>query len=235
MRYAVTVARGGFLERRWTVMTRLQRLCSNTTAATGTGVVGVFQTPEMKSSTTTKLEKINFLQQQNVQERSEQRATMLSRNGSVKIKKTQEALPKQAPVLGFNCGRYDLNLIKEHFVELLADTTAEVQVGKKANTTMFMKTNGFRVVDIIKYLGRGTSYDKWVKAYGCSVQKSWLPYEWFDSPEKLNYPGLPDYPEWYSRLKGKYVLSLSEYRVQKNLQREGDANVQRLVVLLQRH
>ena len=26
----------------------------------------------------------------------------------------------QVPVLGFNCGHYDLNLIKEHFAELLA-------------------------------------------------------------------------------------------------------------------
>ena len=46
----------------------------------------------------------------------------------------------QVPVLGFNCGRYDLNLIKEHFAELLANTTSKVQVAKKANTTMFMKT-----------------------------------------------------------------------------------------------
>ena len=37
----------------------------------------------------------------------------------------------QVPVLGFNCGRYDLNLIKEHFAELLADTTNRVQVAKK--------------------------------------------------------------------------------------------------------
>ena len=38
----------------------------------------------------------------------------------------------QVPVLGFNCGRYDLNLIKEHFAELLADTTSKVQVAKKS-------------------------------------------------------------------------------------------------------
>ena len=29
----------------------------------------------------------------------------------------------QVPVLGFNSGRYDLNLIREHFAERLADTT----------------------------------------------------------------------------------------------------------------
>ena len=50
---------------------------------------------------------------------------------------------------------------------------------------MFIKTNSFRFVDIINYLSLGTSYEKWVKAYGCSVQKLWLLYEWFNSPEKL--------------------------------------------------
>jgi len=123
----------------------------------------------------------------------------------------------EVPVLGFNCGRYDLNLIKEHFAELLADTTDKVQVGKKANKTMFMKTAGVRFLDIINYLAPGTSYDKWVKAYGCELEKSWQPCEWFDSPEKLNYPGLPDYPVWYSRLKGKFERKLSEWKAWKRL------------------
>ena len=126
----------------------------------------------------------------------------------------------QVPVLGFNCGRYDLNLIKEHFAELLADITNKVQVAKKANTTMFMKTAHFRFLDIINYLGPGTGYEAWVKAYGCSAQKSWLPYEWLDTPEKLNYPGLPDYPAWYSKLKGGFVLKLSEFKECKRIFKE---------------
>ena len=67
-------------------------------------------------------------------------------------------------VLGFNSGRNDLNLIKKHFAELLADTTGKAKVGKLANTTMFMKTNGFRLVDIVTCLGPGTTFEKWVKA-----------------------------------------------------------------------
>ena len=127
---------------------------------------------------------------------------------------------QQVPVLRFNSGRYDLNLIKEHFTELLADTTNKVFVAKKANTTMFLKTEKFLFLDIINYLGPGTSYDAWVKAYGCSAQKSWLPYEWLDSPEKLNYPGLPDYPAWYSKLKEGFVLKLSEFMECKKIFKE---------------
>ena len=125
----------------------------------------------------------------------------------------------QVPVVGFNSGRYDLNLIKEHFVEELAGL-GNVHVGKKANTTMFMKTPTLLFLDIINYLGPGTSHDSWIKAYGASAQKAWLPYEWLDSPDKLDYPGLPDYAHWYSKLKGEYVLSPSEYNECRKLFRE---------------
>lgn len=93
-------------------------------------------------------------------------------------------------------------------------------MAKKANTTMFIITPGFRFLDIINYLGPRTSYEKWTKAYQCTVEKSWFPYEWFDAPEKLDYPGLPDYQAWYSRLKGCYVLKLSEWQACKRLFKE---------------
>ena len=86
----------------------------------------------------------------------------------------------QVPVVGFNSGDYDMNLIKTHFAEELADTTQNVRVAKKGNKTIFIVTDGFRFPDIMNYLGPGTSYDKWIKAYGCKAQKSWFPYEWFD-------------------------------------------------------
>ena len=76
---------------------------------------------------------------------------------------------------------------------------------------MFLLTWGFPFLDIINYLGPGTSYAKWVKAYGCETVKSWFPYEWFDSPEKLDFPGLPEYEEWYSRLKGEHLLTREEW------------------------
>ena len=38
-----------------------------------------------------------------------------------------------------------------------------------------------------------------------------LPYEWFDSDDKLDYLELPPYLAWYSQLKGGYVLSPKEY------------------------
>ena len=126
----------------------------------------------------------------------------------------------QVPVLGFNSGTYDLNLIKNYFAERLANTTNKVRVAKHGNKIMFLLTSGFRFLDIINYLGPGTSYEKWVKAYDCKTTKSWFPYEWFDRPEKLDYPGLPDYPHWYSKLKNEFTLKLSEWKACKETFRE---------------
>ena len=126
----------------------------------------------------------------------------------------------QVPVLGFNSGKYDLNLIKKHFAEKLAGTTNKVRVAKNSNKIMFLLTSGFRFLDIMNYLGPGTSYEKWVKAYDCKVTKSWCPHEWFDKLEKLDYPGLPDYLHWYSKMKGDFLLKLSEWKACKKLFRE---------------
>ena len=121
----------------------------------------------------------------------------------------------QVPTLGFNSGSYDLNLIKNYFAEQLAGTTKKVKVAKMGKKIMFLLTDRLRFLDIINYLGPGTSYDSWVKAYGCKVTKSWFPYEWFDSAEKLDYPGLPDYVHWFSKLKNRYTLSISEWKTCK--------------------
>ena len=118
----------------------------------------------------------------------------------------------QVPTLGFNSGSYDLNLIKNYFAEQLAGTVNKVRVAKNGSKIMFILTDRLRFLDIINYLGPGTSYEKWIKAYDCKTTKSWFPYEWFDSPEKLDYPGLPDYPHWYSKLKNEFTLKMAEWK-----------------------
>ncbi|KAL9976028.1 hypothetical protein ACROYT_G013258 [Oculina patagonica] len=88
--------------------------------------------------------------------------------GDVKMlpKKQRELIEQwchEVPVVSFNSGRYDLNLIGDHFVERVGGGTAKVKVAKSGNKIMFIVTNGFRLLDIINYLGPGTSYEKWVK------------------------------------------------------------------------
>jgi len=79
--------------------------------------------------------------------------------------------------LGFNSGKYDLNLIKMYFTEKLADTCTKVNVATQESTTTFIITPEFKFLDVINYLGPDTSYNKWVKAYCCKQTKFWFPYE----------------------------------------------------------
>ena len=93
----------------------------------------------------------------------------------------------------------------------------ELSVKSRANESVPVSlptiyyTPKFKFLDVLNYLGPGITYEKWVKTYGATLAKSWLPYEWFDSPDKLDFPGLPPYMAWYSKLKGEYVLTLKEY------------------------
>ena len=66
---------------------------------------------------------------------------------------------RQAPVLHFNCRRYDLNLIKEHFAELLANKTGKVQVGKKKKNEHHGAYEDKRLSFCRPYMGPGTSYE----------------------------------------------------------------------------
>ena len=116
----------------------------------------------------------------------------------------------QVPVVGFNSGHYDFKLIRQYFVPLMAQDS-EVFAAEKNGRIMFINTPKFKFLDVLNYLTPGITYDKWVKTCGATLTKSWLPYEWFDSPDKLDFPGLPPYLAWYSKLKNSYVLSLKEY------------------------
>ena len=118
---------------------------------------------------------------------------------------------KQVPVFGFNSGRYDINMIKKYIVENLT-SLSDVNVAKKENSYMFLSTPNFKFLDIKNFLAPGLSYDAWCRAYGCELQKSAFPYEWFDSFEKLNHIGPVKYEEFYSSLKGGITISQEEYQ-----------------------
>ena len=127
-------------------------------------------------------------------------------------KKRQEGIKQwcgQVPVISFNSGRYDLNLIRKYFISHLGQE--KVDSGEKQCQIMYMKTPQFVFLDVINYLAPGITYDKWVKTYGAKQTKSWLPYEWFDSADKHDYKGLPPYRCWFSQLKNSFALIPAEY------------------------
>ena len=68
----------------------------------------------------------------------------------------------------------------------------------------------FKFLDITNFLTVGTSYSKFLNAYDIDVGKSFFPYEWFDCAEKLDFQHLPAYEDFYSNLKNKNTLEISD-------------------------
>ena len=110
---------------------------------------------------------------------------------------------RQLPVIGFNSGKYDLNMIKRSFVPLLISNNAAVI--KRQNTFMCLSTNKLKFVDICNYLAPGFSYDKYLKAYGCDLQKGHFPYEYMDGIGKLEDRALPPQAAFFSQLKNEGI------------------------------
>ena len=127
----------------------------------------------------------------------------------------------QLPVIGFNSGRYDLNVIKQLFVPYLLkpykqdnedveeeedDDDDETRfVIKRQNTFMCFATKKLKFLDITSYSAPGFSYDKYLKAYGCELQKGHFPYEYMDGIGKLEDRALPPQEAFYCRLKNEGI------------------------------
>ena len=112
----------------------------------------------------------------------------------------------QVPVIGFNSGKYDFNMVKEYFVKEISynkegEYNQDVFAAKKENNYMFLTTSKFKFLDVKNYIGPGLSYDAWCKLMGCRLQKLMFPYKWLDSYEKLNHVRPVSYEDFYSILK----------------------------------
>ena len=119
---------------------------------------------------------------------------------------------RQLPVVGFNSGKYDLNMIKRSFVPLLISNNAAVI--KRQNTFMCLSTTNLKFLDVTQYLAPGVSYDKYLKAYGCDLQKGHFPYEYMDGIGKLEDRALPPQAAFYSQLKSEEISDADYARCQ---------------------
>ena len=119
---------------------------------------------------------------------------------------------RQLPVIGFNSGKYDLNVVKKFFVPLLIHNNAAVI--KRQNTYMCLSTDQLKFVDICNYLAPGVSYDKYLKAYGCELQKGHFPYEYMDDLQKLEDRVLPPQSAFFSQLKNEGISDADYARCQ---------------------
>ena len=57
---------------------------------------------------------------------------------------------------------------------------------KKPTKFVFFIFGDFQLLDIMNFLGGATSLDSFLKADKTSQTKNFFPYEWFDSPQKMD-------------------------------------------------
>jgi hypothetical protein len=128
----------------------------------------------------------------------------------------------EIPVLGFNSGRYDINLIKGKIIEHLKMHEVKKSSGfviKRNNCYSCISNGELRFLDVTHFLSPGTSYSKFLKAYDAnsSQSKGYFPYEHFRSPEQLNDTQLPPLgPAWWSSVKNKCILGDDKLTIERN-------------------
>ena len=130
------------------------------------------------------------------------------------MKKQWRQFVHQVSVIGFNSGKYDLNMVKEYFVKEISynkkdECSEDVFTAKKENDYMFLTTSKFKFVDVKNYIGPGLSYDAWCKSMGCRLKKLMFPYEWLDGYDKSSHAGPLSYEDFYSSLKP--TIAKNEY------------------------
>ena len=106
-----------------------------------------------------------------------------------KVKESWREWVNQVPVVDFNSGKYDMNMIKKYFVKRVSfDEEKDVFAAKKDNGYMFITTSRFKFLDVKNYIGPGLSYDVSCRSMWCKLHKLVFPYKWLDSYEKLHLP-----------------------------------------------
>ena len=127
-------------------------------------------------------------------------------NPSKTLEKQLQTWLRQLPVIGFNSGHYDLNVVKKFFIPyMLKGNDKTGFVIKRQNTFMCFSTMNLKFLDVTQYLAPGVSYDKYMKAYGCELQKGHFPYEYMDDLHKLEDRALPPQAAFFSRLKNEGI------------------------------
>ncbi|KAL5265864.1 hypothetical protein ACHWQZ_G002033 [Mnemiopsis leidyi] len=116
---------------------------------------------------------------------------------------------QQLPLLSFCGQKYDIPTMKTQLFSILLQAEDIKYIIKRGASYSAISTENFLFLDITNYLAAGSSYDQFLKAYGATVNKSYFPYEYFDSLEKLTYTEFPRYVEFYSSLKGRNTLEPS--------------------------
>ena len=121
-------------------------------------------------------------------------------------------------VVGFNSGKYGLNLIKPYFAQrFLVSGVSDGEEDEdedergfrqkvkkfviKKNELMAISTPKLKFLDMKNFIAPGFSYAKYLAAYEVEEQKSFFAYEYITNLEKLDGTSLPPSEAFHSSLR----------------------------------
>ena len=142
----------------------------------------------------------------------------MQKNQLIELLENVERYCNVLPVFGFNSAKYHMNLIKSYLLPILInERNLEPIVNKKANQFVSFNFGDVQLLDIMNFLGGATSLDSFLKAYKTAETKAFVPYEWFDCPQKVNNSELPPYEALFCKLRNVNPLEKEYSDYQKLL------------------
>jgi len=81
-------------------------------------------------------------------------------------------------VVGFNSGKYDLNVLKDILIPYLVNHSGINLAIKRNHAYLALRTSALKFVDISNFVAAGTSYAAFLKAYQCQGEKGFFSYEY---------------------------------------------------------
>jgi len=98
-------------------------------------------------------------------------------------------------------------VIKDQLIPLLVkESEIKYVIKKSSNNYLCISTANLKFLDVSNYVQAGCTYDQFLAAWGVEERKSFFPYEWLDSFEKLSHRTFPLYDDFHSTLKGYNTL-----------------------------
>ena len=136
------------------------------------------------------------------------------------LKELDEQL-RELVVIGFHSGQYDLNVLKRFLIPHLVRNGGVQFTIKRNQCYLSLKSSKLTFLDISNFLAAGSSYAGFLKAYGCTENKGFFPYEWVDSLEKLEEEQLPPHEAFHSKLKNTNITAEEYKYCQEIWEKEG--------------
>lgn len=118
---------------------------------------------------------------------------------------------KQIPVIGFNSGKYDINMTKSYFIRRFYMGDENASVIKKHNQFISVSTTKFIFLDMMNFIAPGFNYANYLKAYKIDETKGSFPHDHIKDLSQLNETTLPSKDAFYNTLT-ESPISDQEYK-----------------------